>query len=328
MKLRNLSTFLLAVLLLLSALSAPALAAEEAVLPDPPSVSASVKAGIVTLQWKTVPGADCYQIWRKTGKEAERILASVEGTSYTDRSVSAHQRYSYRLSSMSGEIAGEKSKAVTVEVLPLSGCVICVDPGHGNKKALATVKLAPKSSKKVCGGTVGTKSPYNGTTEAALNLKVSKRLKQSLEAEGATVVMTRTGSACKLNNIQRCQVAQKAGAELTIRIHANGNDNRGVHGIKVLVPDRTYCGKDLVSRSGSAGKLMYKRLLKRTGAKAMGLVKRKDLVGFNWARNPTVLVEMGYMSNKKEDKKLQSASYQKKLVQAMTEGAVDWFAAV
>src|SRR5437588_9968016 len=64
------------------------------------------------------------------------------------------------------------------EPKPLQGAVIVVDPGHGGQRY----------SRSYTGGTRGVVSKV---TESELNLRVALELKKLLEAQGATVVLTR-----------------------------------------------------------------------------------------------------------------------------------------
>jgi N-acetylmuramoyl-L-alanine amidase len=54
-----------------------------------------------------------------------------------------------------------------------------------------------------------------------------------------------------------------------------------------------------------------------------GTVERSDLTGFNWSKVPVVLVEMGFMSNKEEDRLLNDDSYQNKLAEGLYKGIID-----
>ena len=283
----------------------------------------------VKLSWKKVPGAKTYHIYRKKGKGAYTLLRTTDARKFTDKKVSDNTAYTYRIRARGvyreAALYGDYCKGVRAEVLPLSGYVICVDAGHGNTKSLGTVYLAPKSKKRVSGGSSGTRGVATHVPESVLTLKVAKRLKTALEDKGATVAMTRSKQVCNLNNVQRCKIAKKAGAELTIRIHADGSSNSGTRGASMQLPGSAYCSKSIVSRSAKAGKAIYKAVLKATGAKGRGQTKRNDLVGFNWSSNPTVLLEMGFMSNPKEDRLMQTTDYQKKIVKGIVKGTMGYF---
>ena len=80
--------------------------------------------------------------------------------------------------------------------------------------------------------------------------------------------------------------------------------------------------------SKKAAEFMLKESIKATKAKKAyrtGLMPRKDLSGFNWSTTPVILVEMGFMTNRSEDRKLSTSSYQKKLVQGMINGVERFF---
>ena len=49
---------------------------------------------------------------------------------------------------------------------------------------------------------------------------------------------------------------------------------------------------------------MLEEYVKATGAKNRGLIYRDDLTGTNWATVPNTLIELGFMSNAEEDKKI------------------------
>ena len=68
--------------------------------------------------------------------------------------------------------------------------------------------------------------------------------------------------------------------------------------------------------------------LAETGAKNNGIVQRSDLTGFNFAEVPTILIEMGFLSNPDEDARMETEEYRDKLAQGICNGIIDYFASV
>lgn len=214
-----------------------------------------------------------------------------------------------------------------VEGLPLSGKLICVDPGHCVTPLTGkgyTELVSPLSSQKKGLYSTGTSGKH--TTEEKVNLAVGLALRDRLEELGATVVMTRTESKMTISGIERCEIANKAGADVAIRIHCDGSTDRSVHGVSVLVPSGDLLGTPSIQdESVRLGQLMVDAVSAQTGAYNRGTVKRTDLTGFNFSEVPSVLIEMGFMTNADEDAKLASADYQAKIVEGMVQSVLAWY---
>ncbi|MFK7694533.1 N-acetylmuramoyl-L-alanine amidase [Paenibacillus sp. HJGM_3] len=191
--------------------------------------------------------------------------------------------------------------------------LVCVDPGHQRK---ANNELEPEGpgsdvmKAKVNGGTVGvfTKKP-----EYVLTLEVSLKLRDKLQELGYNVVMIRESNDVDISNRERSLLCNEAGADVAIRIHADGSSLPSVHGITVLYPS----GGEMAEPSKGMAVVMLRELIAATGAKSRGVVPRNDLSGFNWSTIPSVLVEMGFMTNTEEDKRLSSDEYQDQLIAGM-----------
>jgi N-acetylmuramoyl-L-alanine amidase len=208
----------------------------------------------------------------------------------------------------------------------LKGIVICIDPGHQKRANLKMEPLAPESSEmkyKVSGGTSGviTKIPEN-----QLTLDVAMLLKTELEKLGATVIMTRDKNDVDISNVARAEIANAANADLNIRLHADGSTNSKSHGISMLIPGSKYIkDKELLANSRKAGKDVLEAVIASTGAKSIGLIERTDLTGFNWSKVPSILIEMGFMTNPEEDRKLADNEYRKLIARGMADGVVKYF---
>ncbi|HEX2925982.1 MAG TPA: N-acetylmuramoyl-L-alanine amidase [Ruminiclostridium sp.] len=214
-----------------------------------------------------------------------------------------------------------------VENRALSGFSVCIDPGHGksSKANTATEPIAPGSAIQKAAIASGTQGVVTGISEESLNLTVSKKLRKSLEQNGAKVVMVRETNACNMTNVERAKFWNSSGVNLTIRIHGNGTSDSSVSGILMMVPGNKYV-KDpvILKKSRKAGELILQGVLEKTKAKSRGLVETSEMTGFNWSKVPVILLEMGFMTNPGEDRLLNSDEYQDKMVAGITEGLIKY----
>ncbi|WP_319941517.1 N-acetylmuramoyl-L-alanine amidase [Metabacillus sediminilitoris] len=127
--------------------------------------------------------------------------------------------------------------------------------------------------------------------------------------------------------MERAEYCNNVNADFTVRIHADGNNDNNISGIHILYPSGKHT-KSINNTSKKAAELMLEELINATGAKKAwsdGLSPRSDLTGFNWAKKPVALPELGFMSNANEDKKLATSSYQDKLVTGLANGIDKYF---
>ena len=117
----------------------------------------------------------------------------------------------------------------------------------------------------------------------------------------------------------------KSGADICIRLHADAAGKR-VSGASALYPTKNnpYV-KKLSKRSRKLSGDVLKKYCKATGIRNRGLSGRNDLTGTNWSKVPVTLIEMGFMTNKKEDKKMQKSSFQKKMAKGIADGVDSYF---
>jgi len=179
--------------------------------------------------------------------------------------------------------------------------------------------------KKVSSGTAGR---FTGVPEYVVNLQVSLKLKKALESLGAQVVMTRETHDVDISNAERATMVNRANVDCWLRIHANGSDNPEVHGMFMLVPavgSMAADDPDVQERSAILAETLLQAAQNSTGAKSLGIQARSDQTGFGWSEVPVCTFEMGHMTNKTEDFQIVSESYQKKIVQGLTEGFLAYF---
>jgi len=203
--------------------------------------------------------------------------------------------------------------------------LICIDPGHQLKANNGLEPLGPNSTINKPKVTSGTQGVFTKKTEYQLNLEVSLRLRDLLAAKGYRVLMIREKNEVNLSNKDRALMANKAAADLFVRIHADGNLKSSINGISIQYPIENSSTKSIKAKpSKLAAEDMLNALLKETGANSRGIVPRSDLAGFNWSEVPSILIEMGFMTNKKEDNLMSTKSYQEKLAKGMLSGIERW----
>ena len=194
------------------------------------------------------------------------------------------------------------------KITALSGKKIVIDPGHGGNDA----------------GAIGP----TGVMEKSVTLRVALELRKLLVAEGAEVILTRetdrtvSEKGAKASDIEelgaRCDVANKNGAHIFISIHADSftrPEARGTTGY--------YYSKG----SGSGQKLadcIRRNLVEQLGTPSRGtqpcnfyVVKNTDM--------PATLIELGFISNKDEEKLLDSKEGVQKAAQGIFDGIEDYF---
>lgn len=76
----------------------------------------------------------------------------------------------------------------------------------------------------------------------------------------------------------------------------------------------------IASKSYDLSKKILDNMAKQTGAKNRGVTKTDSMSGINWAKVPTTIIEMGFLSNPGEDEKLKTQEYQKKIVTGIANG--------
>ncbi len=224
------------------------------------------------------------------------------------------------------------------------GYTIVVDPGHGGHDS----------------GAIGSRRYY----EKTVVLQIAKRVKRYLKKKGYSVKMTRSDDRfIKLKN--RTKLANRYKADIFVSIHANAIANRRrfrkVHGIETYFLQTTRSAKsmriaakensvvlnknDRLSKnvileavlSGPKIELSHKlaidvqkNILKKLRGRYRGVkdggVKPAPFWVLVGAQMPSILVEVGYITNPTERKRLFSAKYQDRIARGIAQGVANYLA--
>lgn len=205
--------------------------------------------------------------------------------------------------------------------------MVAIDAGHqarGNSQLEPIGPGASTQKAKVAGGATGTATRI---PEYQTTLNVSLKLRDVLQSRGYKVVMIRTTNDVNISNRERAEMANNAGAGAFIRLHCDGIGNSGVTGASVQEPanGNPYMSAGNVSASQSLGRTVLNHYCSTTGIRNRGMAARNDLSGINWCKTPVCLLEMGFISNGDEDRKLNNNDFQQKIAEGIANGIDAYF---
>lgn len=209
---------------------------------------------------------------------------------------------------------------------PAKKKLIVIDAGHQAKANYDKEPVGPGSTELKAKVSSGTQGVVTGLEEYRLNLLVAQKLQQILESRGYEVVMIRTSHDVNISNAERAQIANNLKADAFIRIHANGSDDPQSNGILTIcqTSENPY-NKELFEQSYLLSELVLDEMVTATGAKRLYVWKTDTMSGINWCQVPVTIVEMGFMSNAEEDKKMATDAYQNQLAEGIANGIDRYF---
>ncbi|MGZ7150318.1 N-acetylmuramoyl-L-alanine amidase [Bacillus sp. BC08] len=203
--------------------------------------------------------------------------------------------------------------------------LVVIDPGHQQKANLNLEPIGPGATTQKYKVTDGTTGVVTKKREAVLVLEMAFLLKEKLEAKGIQVLMTRTSQDVDISNKERATFANDHKANLFLRLHADGSENPNQSGFAVLTPaEGSPYTKEIYAESLQISQTIVNKMRENQQVKVNGIKFRDDLSGFNWSKVPGVLLELGFMSNPEEDKKLSDSQYVNSLLQSVTDSVEEY----
>ncbi len=285
-----------------------------------------------------------------TGTTPFRFVLDMEPVSRDSFMASVGQRH--RTGALDTADASEKAPALTTQQefpqLEKSAenrkPVIVVDPGHGG----------------VDPGAIG----VSGIYEKVITLAAARQLKERLEGTGQYKVVLTRDRDVSLGLRERREIAHRAQADLFVSLHADSMKNTNVRGLSVYTLSENASDKEaaaLAQQENNADIIIGVDLSHESREVRHILVDLAQRESMNLATNlatklisqlqrdikllrnthrfagfavlkspdiPSVLIEMGYLSNREEEKALKQASYREKLMAAVARGLDDHMGAV
>ena len=186
--------------------------------------------------------------------------------------------------------------------------------------------IGPGASETKAKASTGTQGSYTGIPEYQLNLDISLKLQDILEERGYEVVMTRTDNETAISNMERAQYVAQQGAEIYVRIHANGEDSHTSSGALAMAPsaENPYVSQ-LSPESVRLSQTILDSYCEATGFENLGVQYYDNMSGINWSTVPVTILEMGFMTNENDDRKMNDPTFQEKMVQGIADGIDAYF---
>lgn len=199
--------------------------------------------------------------------------------------------------------------------------IIVLDPGHSSVISGRKEPIWPGASYEKLADSVGTHGEASGLMEYQLTLMVCQKVRTALEEKGYTVLLTREDSSEPLDCSARAEIANEAGAAAFIRVHADGSDSAADHGaMAICISDKNPNTGDLYEEDWHLSSVLLSEYIKATGRKDRGIWVTDTMIGSNWSRVPTTMLELGFMTNREEDLWMASEEGQEQIVTGMVNG--------
>lgn len=183
---------------------------------------------------------------------------------------------------------------------PLEGKTILLNPGHGGKDP----------------GAIG----YSNKYEKYVNLDVTLKLQESLRNLGAKVIMSRTYDTY-VSRSYRANISNNLQPDIMFSIHHNSLDNQNYFGMSTYYDTKNntngYLGKKLAN-------CIYDNMVQINGVYRDGVYDRNFEV-LRKTNTPAALIEIGFMSNKWEEKNIHLESFQNESVKKLSSAIIDYF---
>lgn len=195
-------------------------------------------------------------------------------------------------------VAEETGAGVTIQMDKITSSVphIVIDPGHGGKDP-------------------GTTSQSTKVQEKELALRTGLLLQEELVNRGYQVTMTRD-SDWYPELRDRSGLANELDADVFLSIHYNSASNSasGIETFAYNTSDNTQLAEPI-----------QRALIASTGATNRGVKNGNRLIVLNTTKVPAALLELGFLSNATEAKRVLDSAYQQTMVKAIANGLDAYF---
>ncbi|MBR5123834.1 MAG: N-acetylmuramoyl-L-alanine amidase [Clostridia bacterium] len=206
--------------------------------------------------------------------------------------------------------------------------IIVIDAGHQLRGSSVLEPNGPNSDVMKAEVTAGSTGVSTGQTEYDLNLAVALLLRDELIRRGYSVVMIRETHNVHISNMARAEIANKYSAAAFIRIHANGWTDETMRGATTIcqTANNPYptCAVHY-ERSYQLSRFILDEFCGQTGISKMAMQETDNMTGTNWSQVPTTILEMGFLSNRSEDRLMSTDFFRQEAAIGVANGLDAYF---
>ncbi len=219
----------------------------------------------------------------------------------------------------------EKSIGILMAVLLIVSMILLAKEAANVSTSQNNVALTEEKLSVMIDAGHGAEDPgkigINKILEKDVNLIIALRVKSLLEAQDVRVYMTRvddkgfypsTGSNKKIQDMKkRVEYINKTDADLTVSIHQNSYEGESIHGAQAFYYGTSVEGK-------KAAEIMQKQLIQTLDKENKREAKNNtSYYLLKKTKTPIIIVECGFLSNRKEAELLATSEYQEKVAWAI-----------
>lgn len=177
---------------------------------------------------------------------------------------------------------------------------------------------------------IGTSSA-SGTTEQELNLQITLKLQEVLEQSGVKVILTRSDDN-GIYEVDKDSIRSKKISDTKNRVYIGNNSDADIY-VSIHMnyyTDSQYSGWQTFYQSSNENSKRLATLIQESLNENIGQNKRnpmaiKGVYIMDHVKIPSVIVECGFLSNKSDEEKLKTDSYQSQLAWGIYIGIQKYF---
>ena len=146
-------------------------------------------------------------------------------------------------------------------------------------------------------------------------------LRKQLEKAGYRVLMTRSRDEF-VPLKKRAEMANQARGQVLVSLHCNSAKNRLAKGVEIYYTQKTEPWR--AKKSKEMAQMVLSKILAETKAESRG-IKDANFVVIKETKMPSILIEMGFLTNEEEQKRLKEPAYLEAMMQSVTSGLSAYF---